>query len=195
MRTRRPEREYYHSVQLQPLGRDTCSKEVVVTYFRTPVLLSFFHLPFLCLFFPLLLVPYVFSQSKIHLIYACRYATSYRSTACTACIMCSLHTYCSLHLERKPIRKPDRPYVPLCNVRTSISGNEQTTPVSFPAHCYTLCVGRQPFRPHILSDLYQYNFHNSGHYPSSCFLFKTQLNTIGLSVPHRKHITYPLRAQ
>jgi hypothetical protein len=36
---------------------------------------------------------------------------------------------------------------------------------------------------------------NSGHYPSSCLLFKTQLNSIYLSVPHRKHITSPLRAQ
>jgi hypothetical protein len=26
-------------------------------------------------------------------------------------------------------------------------------------------------------------------------LFKTQLNSIGLSVPHRKHIMSPLRAQ
>jgi hypothetical protein len=40
---------------------------------------------------------------------------------------------------------------------------------------------------------YFYNY--SGHYPSSCLLFKTQLNSIGLSVPHRKHITSPLRAQ
>jgi peptidoglycan/LPS O-acetylase OafA/YrhL len=30
-----------------------------------------------------------------------------------------------------------------------------------------------------------YNYHNSGHYPSSCLLFKTQLNSTGLSVPHR----------
>jgi hypothetical protein len=30
-----------------------------------------------------------------------------------------------------------------------------------------------------------YNYHNSGHYPSSCILFKTQLNSVGLSVPHR----------
>jgi hypothetical protein len=29
----------------------------------------------------------------------------------------------------------------------------------------------------------------------SCFSFKTQLNSIGLSVPHRKHISSPLRAQ
>jgi hypothetical protein len=41
----------------------------------------------------------------------------------------------------------------------------------------------------------EYNYHNSGHYPSSCILFKTQLKSIGLSVPHRKHITSPLRAQ
>jgi hypothetical protein len=32
-------------------------------------------------------------------------------------------------------------------------------------------------------------------YPSSCLLFKTQLNPVGLSVPHRKHITSPLRSQ
>jgi hypothetical protein len=38
---------------------------------------------------------------------------------------------------------------------------------------------------------YRYNFDNCGHYPSSCILFKTQLN----SVPHKKHITSPLRAQ
>jgi hypothetical protein len=43
--------------------------------------------------------------------------------------------------------------------------------------------------------VYWYNYHNSGHYPSSCLLFKTQLNSVGLSVPHRKHITTPLRAQ
>jgi hypothetical protein len=30
---------------------------------------------------------------------------------------------------------------------------------------------------------------------ASCLLFKTQLNSIGLSVPHRKHIMSPLRAQ
>jgi hypothetical protein len=43
--------------------------------------------------------------------------------------------------------------------------------------------------------VYQYNYHNSGHYPSSCILFKTQLNSIGLSVPHRKLITSPQRDQ
>jgi hypothetical protein len=36
------------------------------------------------------------------------------------------------------------------------------------------------------------NYHNFGH-PSSCLLFKTQLNSIGLIVPHRKHITSLLR--
>jgi hypothetical protein len=41
----------------------------------------------------------------------------------------------------------------------------------------------------------QYNYYNSGYYPSSCLLFKTQLNSIGLSIPQRKHITSPLRAQ
>jgi hypothetical protein len=40
--------------------------------------------------------------------------------------------------------------------------------------------------------VYYYNYHNSGHYPPSCLLFKTQLNCIGLSVPHRNHITSPL---
>jgi hypothetical protein len=39
---------------------------------------------------------------------------------------------------------------------------------------------------------YYYNYHNSEHYPSSCLVFKTQLNSIGLCVPHRKHITSPL---
>jgi hypothetical protein len=34
-----------------------------------------------------------------------------------------------------------------------------------------------------------------GPYPSYCLIFKTQLNSIGLSVPHRKHITSPLRVQ
>jgi hypothetical protein len=37
--------------------------------------------------------------------------------------------------------------------------------------------------------------HNSGHYPSSWLLFKTQRNSIGSFVPHRKHIMSPLRAQ
>jgi hypothetical protein len=31
-----------------------------------------------------------------------------------------------------------------------------------------------------------YNYQNSGHNPSSCLLFKTQLNSVGLFVPHRK---------
>jgi hypothetical protein len=43
--------------------------------------------------------------------------------------------------------------------------------------------------------VYQYDCHNPRHYTLSCLLFKTQLNSIGLSVPHRKHITCPLRAQ
>jgi hypothetical protein len=41
----------------------------------------------------------------------------------------------------------------------------------------------------------QYDYRNSGHYPSSCLLFKTHLNSLALSVPRRKHITPPLRAQ
>jgi hypothetical protein len=40
-----------------------------------------------------------------------------------------------------------------------------------------------------------YNYHNYGLYSSPCLLFKTQLNSIGLSVSHRKHITSPLGAQ
>jgi hypothetical protein len=39
------------------------------------------------------------------------------------------------------------------------------------------------------------NNRNSGHYPSSYLLFKTQLNCLGLPVPHRKYNTSPLRAQ
>jgi hypothetical protein len=42
---------------------------------------------------------------------------------------------------------------------------------------------------------YQYNYYNSGRYPSACLLFKTQLNYLDLSALHRKHITCPLRAQ
>jgi hypothetical protein len=42
---------------------------------------------------------------------------------------------------------------------------------------------------------FPYNYHNSAHYLSSCLLFRTKLNPIGLSVPHRKHITSPLRVQ
>jgi hypothetical protein len=38
-----------------------------------------------------------------------------------------------------------------------------------------------------------HNHHNSGQYLSSCLLFKTNLNSIGLSVRHRKHITSLLR--
>jgi hypothetical protein len=40
-----------------------------------------------------------------------------------------------------------------------------------------------------------YNYHNSGQYTLSCLLFKTRLNSIGLSVPHRKHIKSLLRVQ
>jgi hypothetical protein len=43
--------------------------------------------------------------------------------------------------------------------------------------------------------VHYYNYNNSGHYPSSCLLFKTQLNSIGLSAPHGTHITSPLGAQ
>jgi hypothetical protein len=35
--------------------------------------------------------------------------------------------------------------------------------------------------------VHSYNYHNSGHYPSSCLLFINQLNSTGVSVPHRKH--------
>jgi hypothetical protein len=42
---------------------------------------------------------------------------------------------------------------------------------------------------------YYYNYEDLKHYPSFSLLLKTQLNSIGLSVPHRKHITSPLRAQ
>jgi hypothetical protein len=57
---------------------------------------------------------------------------------------------------------------------------------------------------HIISGIYQAircqqepkcNYHNSGHSPPTCLLFRTQLNSIGLFVPHRKHITSPLRDQ
>jgi hypothetical protein len=46
-------------------------------------------------------------------------------------------------------------------------------------------------------DKQEYNHHTSGHYPPSCLLsyVKTQLNSLGLSVPHRKHITSQLRTQ
>jgi hypothetical protein len=43
--------------------------------------------------------------------------------------------------------------------------------------------------------VYSCNYQNSGHHPSSCLLFKTQLNSIGLSVTHGKAIMSPLRAQ
>jgi hypothetical protein len=53
------------------------------------------------------------------------------------------------------------------------------------------------YKPHASNSvtLQTHNCHNSAHYPSSWLLFKTQLNSIGLSVPHRKHIASPLRAQ
>jgi hypothetical protein len=41
----------------------------------------------------------------------------------------------------------------------------------------------------------KYNYQNFGHYPSSCLSFRTQLNSVGLSIPHRNHITSPLRVQ
>jgi hypothetical protein len=40
-----------------------------------------------------------------------------------------------------------------------------------------------------------FNSGNYGYYPLTCLLFKTELNSIDLSVPHRKHMTSPLRAQ
>jgi hypothetical protein len=48
---------------------------------------------------------------------------------------------------------------------------------------------------HLVTTVDYYNYYNSGHYPSSCLLFKTELNPVGLSVPHSKNITSPLRAQ
>jgi hypothetical protein len=43
--------------------------------------------------------------------------------------------------------------------------------------------------------VYQYNYLISGYYPSSCLLFKTQLSSKVLSLPHRKHFKSPLQAQ
>jgi hypothetical protein len=40
-----------------------------------------------------------------------------------------------------------------------------------------------------------YNYRSSGHYPSSYILFETQLNSIGLPVSNKKHITFRLQAQ
>jgi hypothetical protein len=37
--------------------------------------------------------------------------------------------------------------------------------------------------------------HSFKSYPSSCLSFKTQFNSLSFSVPHRKYITSPLRAQ
>jgi hypothetical protein len=42
---------------------------------------------------------------------------------------------------------------------------------------------------------FSYNEYIAELRPSSFFLFKTHLSFIGLSVPHRKHISSPLRAQ
>jgi hypothetical protein len=47
----------------------------------------------------------------------------------------------------------------------------------------------------VVNTVMHYNYHSSGYYPASCLLFKTQFNSVGFSVPHRKHITSPLRAQ
>jgi hypothetical protein len=58
-----------------------------------------------------------------------------------------------------------------------------------------LYASQVPVKGVMTTDVQQNNCHNSGHYPSSCLLFKTQLNSIGLSVPHRNHITSPLRPQ
>jgi hypothetical protein len=45
------------------------------------------------------------------------------------------------------------------------------------------------------SDFRLYDCHNAGQYTTLGLLFKTQLNSIGLSVIHKKHITSLLRAQ
>jgi hypothetical protein len=42
---------------------------------------------------------------------------------------------------------------------------------------------------------FQCKYYYSGHYPSSCLTFKSQFKFMSLSVPHRKHIASPLRAQ
>jgi hypothetical protein len=47
----------------------------------------------------------------------------------------------------------------------------------------------------VLSSMEVVSYHNFGHYSSSCLLFQTQLNSVGLSLRHRKHITFPLLAQ
>jgi predicted transport protein len=44
--------------------------------------------------------------------------------------------------------------------------------------------------------VYQYDCDSPGHYPSSCLLFKAELNFVDLFVPHkRKHITSHLQAE
>jgi hypothetical protein len=58
---------------------------------------------------------------------------------------------------------------------------------------FTLLIGNTPASgtaPHYVS-----SSSPTEHYHSFCLLFKTQLNSIGLSVPLRKYITSPLRAQ
>jgi hypothetical protein len=68
-----------------------------------------------------------------------------------------------------------------------LPGNKQPMSVLHDEEYYKIC-GFVTIR------INTHNYHNSGHYPSSCLLFETQLNSIGLSVPHRKHIISPLRA-
>jgi hypothetical protein len=45
----------------------------------------------------------------------------------------------------------------------------------------------------IVRMVYKYYCHNCGHYPLSCLLFKIDLKSMGLSVPHRKQFTPKLR--
>jgi hypothetical protein len=48
--------------------------------------------------------------------------------------------------------------------------------------------------PKIYLSVIEFIYRNSGQYSLPYLLFITQLNSIGLSVPHTKHITCPLRA-
>jgi hypothetical protein len=98
------------------------------------------------------------------------------------------------------------------NLTVGITNNS----VQYPSSCLLfktrlISIGLSvPHRKHIISPLraqqvyaiykfvmmvYYFNYHNSVHYPSSCLLFKTQLNSIGLSVTYTEHITSPLRGQ
>jgi hypothetical protein len=80
----------------------------------------------------------------------------------------------ALHLDIIYISKATELYVQLINTGKSVTMPENNRLIISRITSWII-------------DVNLHDYYTFGHYPSSCLSFKTLLNSIGLSVPHRKH--------